>query len=261
MVNGLKPRLIPCLLLQNGGLVKTTKFSDPKYVGDPLNAVKIFNEKKVDELIILDIEATKNDTEPDFNLIAKLASECRMPLCYGGGVKNVKQIEHIISLGVEKVSISTAALYDPNLIKEASRIVGSQSIVVVIDVKRTGLFKKSYEIYSKAGSDRTGLTPIDYVKKIEEYGAGEIVINSIDKDGTMSGYDIELIDEIFNKVSIPLTILGGASNYSDIKNIYTRYGVIGAAAGSLFVFKGKFRAVLIQYPNELEKMNLFCNVY
>ncbi len=248
----LRPRLIPCLLVHNGGLVKTVHFGDPKYVGDPINAVRIFNEKEVDELTVLDIDATVKGAEPNYQLISHLASECRMPLCYGGGVRTVAQIERIISLGVEKVAISAAAVENPSLIADAAARVGSQSVVVVIDVKKAGMLRRQ-EVLTHNGSRQTGLQPVDFVKRVTELGAGEIVINSVDRDGEMKGYDLDLIEQIRHAVHLPLTVLGGAGSLDDIKKLIGRYGIIGAAAGSLFVFKGKYRAVLINYPNREEK--------
>lgn len=248
----LRPRLIPCLLVQNNGLVKTTKFGDPKYVGDPINAVRIFNEKVVDELVVLDIDATVQQREPNYKLIANLANECRMPLSYGGGVTSPEQIDRIISLGVEKVSVSAAAVADPNLISKAASHVGSQSIVAVLDVKKTGLLRR-YEVVTHNGSNRTGRDPVEFAKHLQESGAGEIVINSVDLDGTMQGYDLDLISKIREQIHVPMTVLGGAGNLNDISSLWQSQGLIGAAAGSLFVFKGKYRAVLINYPNISEK--------
>ncbi|MFL0658156.1 AglZ/HisF2 family acetamidino modification protein [Cylindrospermopsis raciborskii UAM/DH-MRr] len=251
----LLPRIIPCLLLHGGGLVKTIRFASPKYVGDPINAVRIFNEKEVDELIISDIDATKCELEPDYALIANLAAECRMPLCYVGGVKTVAQVERIISLGVEKVGISSAAIYSPELISESAKRVGNQSIVVVLDVKKTGS-SNQYCVFTHNGKRKTTIDPAAFARTAESLGAGEIVINSIDKDGTMEGYDTSLIETIKRNIHIPLTALGGASSLEDIQNLIKQFGIIGAAAGSLFVFKGKYRAVLIQYPQHEQKAKL-----
>ena len=251
----LRPRITPCLLIQNGGLVKTQKFSDPKYVGDPINAVKIFNEKEVDELIVLDINASTLGQEPNYALIRSLANECRMPLCYGGGVKNIEQLERIIQLGVEKVAISSAAIADPGFIAQAAKRVGSQSVVVVLDIKKTGLLRR-YEVFTQNGSASSGLSPIDFVEKMESLGAGEIVINSIDQDGLMQGYDLGLIEAIRKRTSLPITALGGAGSLADIQGLIEKFGIIGAAAGSLFVFKGKYRAVLINYPSRSDKDTL-----
>ncbi|MDB0021055.1 AglZ/HisF2 family acetamidino modification protein [Candidatus Pseudothioglobus singularis] len=248
----LRPRVIPCLLIKNKGLVKTVNFEKPKYVGDPINAVKIFNEKEADELIILDIDATSQDKDPDYQMIKNLALECRMPLCYGGGVITVEQIVRIISLGVEKVAISAAAIKEPLLISQAAEKVGSQSIVVVIDVKKKRLGGR-YEVYTHNGTQSTKLELVDFARKIESLGAGEIVINSIDRDGGMQGYDLKLVEKVRNAVNIPLTILGGAGAHGHINELVRQFGNIGAAAGSLFVFKGKYRAVLINYPNLIEK--------
>ncbi len=248
----LRPRLIPCLLVHNGGLVKTVNFANPKYVGDPINAVRIYNEKEVDELVVLDIDATVKGAEPDYQLISHLASECRMPLCYGGGVRTVAQIEKIISLGVEKVAVSSAVVENPKLISDAATRVGSQSVVVVIDVRKTGLLRRQ-EVVTHNGSRRTGLNPVEFARQMAEFGAGEIVINSVDRDGEMKGYDLDLIEQVRQAVHLPLTVLGGAGSLDDLKVLISRYGIIGAAAGSLFVFKGRYRAVLINYPNRVEK--------
>ena len=252
----LRPRIIPCLLIHKGGLVKTTKFRDHKYIGDPLNTVRIFNEKQVDEIVVADIDATSLSREPDYDLIAKLASECRMPLCYVGGVKTAEQFERIISLGVEKIGISSAAVENESLISEASARVGKQSIVVVIDVKKVGILRR-YEVFTHNGKKSTGLSPIDFVERAISMGAGEIIINSIDNDGAMKGYCYELIDQLIDSVKVPFSILGGAGSFSDLKDLINRYGVVGASAGSIFVFKGKYRAVLIQYPSMEEKLNMF----
>ncbi len=251
----LRPRLIPCLLVHNGGLVKTVNFGSPKYVGDAINAVRIYNEKEVDELVVLDIDATVKGVEPDYQLISYLASECRMPLCYGGGVRTVVQIERIISLGVEKVAISSAAVENPTLISDAASRVGSQSVVVVIDVKKTGLLRR-YEVVTHNGTNKTGLNPVEFAERMAGLGAGEIVVNSVDCDGEMKGYDLDLIEHIRQSVHLPLTVLGGAGSLRDIKDLINRYKIVGAAAGSLFVFKGKYRAVLINYPNRAEKEEL-----
>jgi len=253
----LVPRLIPCLLLRDGGLVKTIKFSNPKYVGDPLNAVKIFNEKVVDELIVIDIDASVQQNEPDYNLISQIASECEMPLCYGGGVSTVEQIEHIISLGVEKVALSSAALSRPRLIHEASLRVGSQSIVLVLDIKRNRLRKSKFSVHINNGSKRISVDPLEFSLLAQNQGIGEIIINSIDRDGTLSGYDLDLIDHFYDKISVPLTVMGGASSYEDFKQLFSKYSIIGCAAGSFFVFKGKYRAVLIQYPDILTRLSMF----
>lgn len=248
----LRSRIIPVLLVHNKGLVKTLRFGDPKYVGDPINAVRIFNEKEVDELVVADIDATVQNREPDYVLIRNLAAECRMPLCYSGGVKTPDQVERIIALGVEKVALSSIATQDLKVISEAARRVGNQSVVVVMDVKKTGVFKK-YEVYTHNGTRRTGLDPVEFAKEAEANGAGEIVLNSIDRDGEMNGYDMDLVAKVYNTVSLPITVIGGAGSLNDMERLFSEYGLIGAAAGSYFVFKGKYRAVLINYPSRAEK--------
>jgi cyclase len=252
----LRRRIIPCLLVHKGGLYKTVGFSQPKYVGDPLNAVRIFNEKEVDELMVIDIDASRFGREPDYKLIANLAFECRMPLCYGGGVKSVEQFDRIIGLGVEKVAISSAAVDSPDLVCNAANRVGTQSVVAVIDVKKSGLLRKP-EVVTLNATKRSGLDPIAYAVKLQELGAGEIVLNNVDRDGEMKGYDFDLIDSVRNAISTPLTVLGGAGSLDDIRSLVNRYGIIGAAAGSLFVFKGKYRAVLINYPGVEEKLGIY----
>jgi imidazole glycerol-phosphate synthase subunit HisF len=251
----LRPRIIPCLLVHDGGLVKTRHFGEPKYVGDPINAVRIFNEKEVDELIVADIDASVVRREPDYKMIAQLAAECRMPLCYAGGVNTPDQAERIIGLGVEKVALSSAAIDRPALISQAAERLGSQSIVVVMDVKASR-FLGRYGVYTHNGTRDASVDPVTFAKRAEEAGAGEIVVNSIDRDGEMKGYDLELADMVRNVISVPLTILGGAGSFEDIATLIRRFGVIGAAAGSLFVFKGRYRAVLISYPSRAEKDTL-----
>lgn len=244
----LRPRIIPCLLVHNNGLVKTVGFKAPKYVGDPINAVKIFNEKESDELIVLDIDATANNVEPNYRLIANLAAECRMPLCYGGGVRTAEQAKRIISLGVEKVAISSAALENPELISLIAREIGSQSVVVVLDYKKR-MFAKEPEVWTHNGTRNTKLSVVEVARQVEELGVGEIVLNSIDNDGQMKGYDLALAKRVREAVKIPMTVLGGAGSLADIGQLIESCGVVGAAAGSLFVFKGPYRAVLISYPN------------
>jgi len=251
----LRPRIIPCLLVHNDGLVKTVKFKDPKYVGDPINAVRIFNEKQVDELILLDIDASINNREPNYRMIEHLAAECRMPLCYGGGVKTAKEAKMIFNLGVEKVAISSAAINNPELISEIASSVGNQSVVVVLDIKKKTITGK-YELYTHNGKVSTGKDPFEFAGQMQNLGAGEIVINSIDNDGVMKGYDLSLVKKIREKINIPLTVMGGCGSLEDIKVLINKFGIIGAAAGSLFVFKGIYKAVLINYPNRDEKIKL-----
>lgn len=253
----LRPRIIPCLLVHNGGLVKTQGFKDPKYVGDPINAVRIFNEKEADELVVLDIDATVNNVEPNFALIAKLAAECRMPLCYGGGVTTSEQAARIVDMGVEKVAISAAAIANPVLLTEMAAAVGRQSVVAILDVrKRTGFFSKGHEVFTHNGKNTCATDLSTLLKQLQEAGAGEIVINSIDRDGMMQGYDLELAAQVKKEVRVPVTFLGGAGSLNHISQLISKLGVVGAAAGSLFVFKGKYRAVLINYPTPQQKTEL-----
>jgi len=251
----LYPRIIPTLLIHQKGLVKTQRFKDPKYVGDPINAVKIFNEKEVDEIIVLDIDRSRFGTEPDYGLIEKLAYECRMPLCYGGGIKTAEQAQRVFSLGVEKIAVGSLAVENPSMISKIAEKVGNQSVVVVMDVKKKK-FSSKYEICIVNGSRSTNLDPADYAITMQNEGAGEIVINSIDHDGMMNGYDINLIRKVREGISIPMTVMGGAGSIEHFGEVIKEHGIIGAAAGSLFVFKGKYRAVLINYPTKLEKHNL-----
>ncbi|MBD2785774.1 imidazole glycerol phosphate synthase subunit HisF [Xenorhabdus sp. DI] len=254
----LRPRIIPCLLIHKNGLVKTQGFKSPKYIGDPINAVKIFNEKEADELIVLDIDASVNNVEPNYKLIAKLAAECRMPLCYGGGIKNAEQASRIIDLGVEKISISSAAISEPTLIRRISDAIGRQSVVAVLDIKKkTGFFQRGYELCSDNASKVHKIDPILFAKTLQEQGAGEIVINSVERDGEMKGYDLELAKQMRSSLNIPITFLGGAGSHQDIIELINVCGVVGAAAGSLFVFKGKYRAVLINYPTISQKDDIF----
>ena len=240
--------------------MKTVNFKNPKYVGDPLNAVKIFNEKSVDELIITDIDASIKKLEPNYDLIEKIANQSRMPLCYGGGIKNISQAKRIFSLGVEKVAISSSAIENTNIITELSQSVGSQSVVVVVDVKKK-YFSNNYEIFTHNAKNNTRINPLKFIEKINKLGVGELVINSIDKDGTMKGYDFDIIDQVRKITSLPLTVIGGAGSLNDIGNLINKYKIIGAGAGSLFVFKGKYKAVLINYPNDHEKKDLIKNYF
>ncbi len=250
----LTTRVIPCLLLKNSGLIKTVKFKDPKYVGDPINAVKIFNEKEVDELIFLDITATIENRKPYFKLISDIASECFMPFGYGGGIRDSNDVKKLFNLGIEKVIINSFAFENPSFIKEISAIFGSQSIIVSIDVKRNLLGK--YEVFTNSGRKNTKLDPVKFAQHMENMGAGELFLNSIERDGTMQGYDIELIKKVSGSVKIPLIACGGAGKIEDFGEAIKKGGASGVAAGSMFVFYGKHRAVLISYPSihELEKV-------
>jgi len=254
----LRPRITPCLLVHDGGLVKTVGFKDPKYVGDPINAVKIFNEKESDELVVLDIDATRKGVEPDYKLIQDLAAECRMPLAYGGGVRTPEQAKRIIELGVEKVCISSAAIEDPTLIRRIADAVGGQSVVVVLDVrKKTGFFSSGYELCTHNATRAHKLDPIAFAKECQAQGAGEIVLNCVDRDGVMKGYDLDLARQVRAALRIPMSVLGGAGSLADIEALIKACGVVGCAAGSLFVFKGQYRAVLINYPQPAQKDALF----
>lgn len=248
-------RIIPCLLLRNNGLVKTTKFRDAVYIGDPINTVKIFNEKEVDELFFLDIDATKFNKQPPYDLIHNIASECFMPFAYGGGINSLQQIEKIIKSGAEKIIINSSAFINKGFVKEAVHQFGSSTIAVSIDVKKE--FLKGNIVYIKGGTWSTGKNPVSYASEIEEEGVGEILVNSIDRDGVMEGYDIDLIKSIAKSVKIPIIACGGAGKLSDFGTVVKAGGASAAAAGSFFVFHGKRRAVLITYPSYSEISTLF----
>lgn len=248
----LRSRIIPSLIIHRGGLVKSYQFSDHKYVGDPINAVKIFNEKEVDELAIFDIDATSAGVLPNLKQLKNIAIESRMPLSYGGGINSAKIASSIIKLGFEKISVSSAAIDRPLLIRELAEEVGSQSVVVTIDVRKNKLFS-GYTIYTHNGKKKSKLPFRDFCEQAADMGAGEILINSIDRDGTMEGYDLNLARSVRDIVCCPITILGGCSGVDDMQSLIDTIGVVGAAAGSFFVFKGQYRAVLISYtrPNKL----------
>ena len=242
-------RVIPCLLWQNEGLVKTVKFKDPVYVGDAVNAIRIFNEKEVDELIFLDIDASKKKTEPDISLVKRIASECFMPLCYGGGVRTLQHIRNIVAAGVEKICLNTIAVEQPMFVKEAANAFGSSTIVVCIDYKKK-LFGGDV-VTSLSGQQKSKYDPVAFARMMEEMGAGEIVLNSIERDGTMNGYDLELLSRISEKVSISVIALGGAGTADHLKQAVQKTNISAVAAGSMFVFQGKHKAVLINYPSVL----------
>lgn len=246
----LRSRIIPCLLLQKGGLVKTRQFKEPKYVGDPLNAVKIFNEKEVDELMFIDIDATAEGREPVMPLLRGIAVESRMPLCYGGGVNSADQASRIVATGFEKVSVSSAALARPVLIKEMSEAIGSQSVVVTVDVKANRLFP-GYTIYTHNGRQKHEQPLLEFCQQAVSLGAGEIVINSIDRDGQMQGYDLNLARQVRDVIDTPMTMLGGAGTIEHMLALIDAVGTVGAAAGSMFVFMGQYRAVLINYARPM----------
>ncbi len=239
------PRIIPILLLKGDGLVKGIAFKDHKYLGDPMNAVRIFNDKEVDELMFLDIEASLKGRTPNVEFIRKLADECYMPFGVGGGISDVEQIREILEAGAEKVSINTSAVRNPELIREASNIFGAQSIVVSIDVRKSWLGK--YSVYIKSGSEQTGLDPVDWARKVQDLGAGEILLTRIENDGTMNGYDLDLIRSIAPALEVPLIASGGAGKAEDFEAALSS-GASAVAAGAKFVLHGKHRAVLITYP-------------
>lgn len=243
----LKTRVIPCLLLKNEGLVKTVQFKHPKYVGDPINAVKIFNEKEVDELVFLDTTATIENRKPPIKLISEIATECFMPFCYGGGIRTIEDIAELFKLGVEKVSLNSSAVENPSLISRAADMFGNQSIVVSIDVKKN-LFGK-YRVFTHGGKRASKHDPVEFAVRMQEAGAGELFLNSIDRDGTMQGYDLDLIRRVSAAVSIPVIACGGAGSLDDFAAAVKQGGASAVSAGSLFVFQGKNRAVLITYPS------------
>ena len=252
----LKHRVIPCLLLRNGGLVKTTKFDDPKYIGDPINAIRVFNDKEVDEIMVLDITASKETKEPNFALIEQFAGELFMPLCYGGGIKNVDQAKRLFTIGVEKICLQTAVLNNLNLITQLSDQFGKQSVMVSIDVKKNWMGK--YQLYSAVNGKFISQPWLDYLKKAVDAGAGEIVLNVVDRDGMMQGMEIELIREASSAISVPLIAVGGVGSLSDIKKA-TDAGASAVSAGAFFVFQGPYRAVSITYPEYQELITLFKN--
>jgi cyclase len=250
----LQTRVIPVLLFKNKGLFKTIKFKKSRYLGDPLNIIKIFNEKEVDELIFLDIDASKKGLEPDYQLIKDFASECFMPVCYGGGITNIEQIQKIFTLGIEKISINHMALKDSTLIKKAVEIYGSQSITVSIDIKKSLLGE--YKIYNHVTKKKLKISFLDYIKHIQELGIGEVLINNVDLDGTQQGYDINLLKQVVDNTTIPVIACGGAAQLEDFKLAKEQANISAVGAGSFFVFQGKHNAVLVTYPTyqELEKL-------
>ena len=245
----IRPRVIPCLLLKNEGLVKTVKFKDPKYLGDPINIVRIFNDKEVDELIFLDIIATVENRPPNFEILGKITSECFMPLGYGGGIRTLEDVRKLLAIGVEKIVLNTSAVENPSLIRAVADYAGSQAVVISIDVKKT-MFGK-YEVYTRSGRKATGLDPVKFAVEMEKQGAGELFLNSIDRDGTMQGYDLELVRRVADSVTVPVVACGGAGNIQHLAEAI-QAGASAAAAGSMFVFQGLLRGVLISYPAQQE---------
>lgn len=250
----LATRVIPTLLLRNNGLVKGCKFKNHKYVGDPINAVKIFNDKEVDELIFLDITATYEGRPPNYSLLADIASQAFMPFGYGGGLNNIHDIEKLFRLGIEKAIINTAAENNMSFVREASRIAGAQSIVVSMDVKRSLLGK--YQVITRSGQYNTKMDPIEFALRSEDNGAGEIMLCSIDREGTGNGYDEELIERIASAVTVPVIASGGAANLEHFRGA-VEHGASAVAAGDMFIFHGKHKAVLITYPEYTTLESLF----
>jgi cyclase len=250
----LRIRIIPLLLLKGNGFYKGVKFKNHKYIGDPLNVIKIFNDKEVDEIIILDVSASLEQRGPHFELLAELASEAFMPLAYGGGVKTIDDMKRLFHLGVEKIVLNTAALAHPELISAAADIFGSQSVIVALDVKKN--FLRDYRVYAYSGTQKTDYHPLAWVKTVAALGAGEILLNMIDKDGTLSGYDLKLAEDLAKAVAVPVILAGGAASLADFKKA-VEVGVSAVAAGAMFVFYGAHKGVLIQYPGEQEVLDAF----
>jgi cyclase len=250
----LQTRIIPILLLHKGGLYKTKKFKKPVYIGDPINTIKIFNDKEVDELIILDIDASRNNQEPDYKIIKDIASECFMPICYGGGISSINQIKNIFSIGVEKISINSMLFQNTTLIEEAIKLFGSQSIVASIDINKT-LFGK-YSIYNHIKRKNIEKNYLVFIQKIEKKGVGEILINCVYNDGIQKGYDIELFKHISKNTNIPIVACGGAGTLTDCQSLIQN-AQVSAVVGSMFVFHGKHQAVLVTYPDRKKIEKLF----
>ncbi|NMC79718.1 MAG: imidazole glycerol phosphate synthase subunit HisF [Chloroflexi bacterium] len=246
----LMPRVMPCLLLKDGSLVKTIKFKDPGYIGDPINAIRIYNEKEVDELIFLDITATIEAKRPPFKVLSEIASECFMPVAYGGGIRHLEDIQEIFSLGIEKVVINTYAAEKPDFVRQAADKFGTQSIVASIDVRKKLLGR--YEVYTQGGRKGTGLDPVAYAIQMQQQGAGEIMLTAIDRDGTQEGYDIELLRKVTAAVDVPVIASGGAGKVTDFGLAVKEGGASACAAGSMVVYYGRNRAVLINFPTRAE---------
>ncbi len=251
----MRPRIIPCLLLKNNGLVKTIKFKDPKYVGDPINCIRIFNDKEVDELVFLDIDASRLSRKPDFKLIEKLAGECFMPFAYGGGINSLEHILQLNKIGVEKVILSSKALNDLDFLEEAVNRFGSSTIVVCLDIKKN--FWGNYTVYTHNATRKFDMDLSELIGHLNRISIGELIVNSIDRDGTMQGYDQELLGKVAKLADMPVVALGGAGNISHMKEVTDAAGISAVAAGSMFVFHGKHKAVLITYLNQSELTKIF----
>jgi cyclase len=243
----IRPRVIPALLLKGQGLIKTVKFKDPKYLGDPINIVRIFNDKEVDEIVLLDIMATPENRGPRFDMLKNIASEAFIPLAYGGGIRSMDDVRTLLSIGIEKLIMNTSSVASPSLVRQVADHAGSQAAVVSIDVKKNLLGK--YEVFTHSGQTKTGLDPVEHAVDMEKMGAGEILINSIDRDGMMQGYDIEITRKVADAVSVPVVACGGAGNLGHVAEVIKDGHASAAAAGSMFVFQGPLRGVLISYPS------------
>jgi cyclase len=253
MQNQIRSRFIPVLLYSNNGFVKTFNFKNPKYLGDPINIIKIFNEKKANEITIFDIDASSKGTNINFDLLKKVSRESRMPVCYGGGVKDVEMAEKLLSIGIEKISLSSAAIFQPKLLEKISNRIGKQSVVLTLDVKKK--WTGSYEIYLNNGTKNTGILLSKFLSSLDYNHVGEVCINSIDKDGSNDGYDLGLIKKYYGEIKSHATFVGGCSSTEDIINVFKDYFPIGLGASSYVVLKGKFKAVLISYPTD--ELNTF----
>lgn len=251
----LRVRVIPCLLLRRQGLVKTVKFENAKYVGDPLNTVRIYNEKEVDELLFLDVTATPDKKEPPYEIIKEIATECFMPFAYGGGIKTFEQAEKVFAIGAEKVALNTAAVDNPTLISRIADKFGSQAVVASIDAKRD--FFGRYKVVTSGARNATGKDVVEQAQLMEKMGAGEILLTSVDRDGTFEGYDVDLIKKVTRAVSVPVIACGGAGKLEHLPLPITVGGAQAVACGSLFVYQGKHRAVLTNYPTRAELTALF----
>ena len=251
----MRPRVIPVLLLSGDGLVKTVRFDEPKYIGDPINAMKIFNDSEVDELILLDITSGRNNQPPAWGQLSEIISEAFMPVTYGGAVREFSQAEKLFQMGVEKIAFNTASFSSPGLLEKTAHVYGNQSVVASIDVKKN--FWGRYETFVDYGRKPTKVAPVDYARRMEELGAGEILLNSIDRDGTRTGYDLDVIQQVSQAVSVPVVACGGAHELKDFHRAIYGAGASAVAAGSMFVFHGKLRGVLINYPRPAELQELF----
>ncbi|KFX70336.1 imidazole glycerol phosphate synthase [Pseudomonas taeanensis MS-3] len=245
-----RARVIPCLLIRGNGLVKTRKFKEPVYVGDPINAMRIFSDKEVDEIVVLDIDASREGREPNYALIEEMAGEAFMPMAYGGGIRNLEQVRRLIRSGIEKVVINTAAIESTDVIREAVDMFGSQAVVGAVDIKKT-LFG-GYRVVTKSATIDAKIGLDEHIQNLISAGVGEIFLNNVDRDGMMAGYDVQLIRSITQKVNVPVVVCGGAGTVEHLSQAVSEGGASAVAAGSMFVFHGKHRAVLINYPKNID---------